>query len=332
MLLTTARGLIPYLSISSNDVTLSELVKIPFCNQIVPLSSPAPPVVPTTNTAFQTYNGCGLPPLNDYTYTGYQAPCTTTVNGHVETLYPIVPVSDSSSFWGSSYLNQVPTPTTQPTTTSPSTSVASSPTPTLNTAFATGLFAQALQCPSPVTPTPTCITVSGITTIFPSVSCAPASNPTTSSNNPAGTCHTSGYNTFSIAGTHSICCPSGWSTTPLGGGNTLDTALLFCFTSTAQAQGARKRQVSTETLAQASGSLVEIWGLAFTSAGVVAGDGTRSSSGVSGGGSGGVSTHSTRTGAAASASATKSSGARLSLWRWGVWGRWLLGCLCCMFL
>ena len=54
----------------------------------------------TTNVAFQTYNGCGLPLLPDYTYRGCQAPCVTTTNGQVETRYPILPASDSSSFFG----------------------------------------------------------------------------------------------------------------------------------------------------------------------------------------------------------------------------------------
>jgi hypothetical protein len=253
------------------------------------------PVSSTTNTAiFQTYNGCGLPPLPDYTYTGYQPPCTVTTDGHVETLYPIVPASDSSSFFGGAVL--VPATTTSQS--SMSTTISSSSL-SVNTAFATGVYAQALQCPTVITPSTTKITASGTTTVFSLVSCATASGSNLSS---GGVCHTSGYTTFSVSGASSVCCPDGWATTPLA-------SELFCFTSVGQAA---KRQASTETLTTGSNTLVAISGLAFTSAGIVtkeAATGTVSSSTTSG-------SHSTST---ASASTSKSGGVKLDLGFQGPW-------------
>ena len=107
---------------------------------------------PTTNTAYQSYRGCGLPPLPDFTYTGYQPPCTVTSFGQTRTIYPIVPAELSSSFFGTSYLASAP-PITSPGSTSTISSSLS-----VNTAFATGVFAQALQCPTPVTPSTTKLT------------------------------------------------------------------------------------------------------------------------------------------------------------------------------
>jgi hypothetical protein len=255
------------------------------------------PVSSTSNTAvYQTYNGCGLPPLPDYTYTGYQPPCTVTTNGHVETLYPIVPASDSSSFFGSA----IPVPAA--TTTSQSTTITSSSSPFVNTAFATGVYAQALQCPTVVTPSATKITASGTTTVFSLVGCATASG---SSVTGGGVCHTSGYTTFSVSGASSVCCPNGWATTPLA-------SELFCFTSVAQAA---KRQASTETLTTGSNTLVAISGLAFTSAGVVTKEataGTGSSSSSSG-------SHSTNTQSVASASTSKNAGVKSDMGLQGPW-------------
>ncbi|KAF4636123.1 hypothetical protein G7Y89_g1960 [Cudoniella acicularis] len=212
----------------------------------------------TSNTAAAwTYNGCGLPPLPDYTYTGYQPPCTTTVSEHVETLYPIVPATDSSSFYGN-----VPATTTQPSSTSPSTTSSTSSSPELssiNTAFATDIYAQALQCPSAITPSTTSIIASGTTTIFSLVNCittSPASITITNTNN-GGVCHTSGYTTFSVSGTSSVCCPDNWATTPLN-------SELFCYTFMGQEDAKRKRQLSSPSV-----SATRLWGLAFTSAGVV---------------------------------------------------------------
>jgi hypothetical protein len=220
----------------------------------------AGPSAISTKVGGQTYNGCGLPVLPDYTYTGYQHPCTTTTNGQVETLYPIVPASDSSSFFGVI----PPAPTITPLgSTSASISSASD-----NALFATGLYAQALQCPTPVTPSATRITVGDATTIFSLIDCKPSaastSNPNSGDN---GICHTSGYTTFSVSRASSVCCPGGWATMPLN-------SEIFCFTSMG-ALGAKRddlagRQVSTETLGfNSQMTLVEISGLAFTHAGVV---------------------------------------------------------------
>jgi hypothetical protein len=252
----------------------------------------------TTNTAFQTYNGCGLPPLPDYTDTGYQPPCTTTVNGQAETLYPIVPASDSSSFYG-----VAPSAPASPTST-----VISSSSPTINTAFATGVYAQALQCPTPVMPITTMFTSSGATTVFSLVGCATPSG--VSNNGNDGVCHTSGYTTFSVSGTSSVCCPNGWATTPLN-------SELFCFTSIGKdaKRAVEERQVSTETLS----------GLVFTSAGVVAAENlVETGSSSTGSGSHSINVTSTATSSAASASMTKSGGAKLDL---GLWSMGRMGAL-----
>lgn len=136
-------------------------------------SSVAPgPSASTSNTDFQTYNGCGLPPLPDYTYTGYQPPCTVTSNGRIETLYLIVPASDSSSFYGGA--TSVAAATTLATPYQSNSSISLSSTP-INTAFAPGIFAQALQCLTSVTPSTTKITSLGATTIFSLVNCGPTS-------------------------------------------------------------------------------------------------------------------------------------------------------------
>ena len=215
-------------------------------------TSSAGPFPAPINTAGATYNGCGLPPLPDYTYTGYQPPCTITTSGRVETIYPIVPASDSSLFFGSSPLGISPPTTasaTPPTTVDRSTAI--------NTAFATGVFAQALQCPTPVTPSTTQITSGDVTTIISLVACDPtpeASQPGVNSGN--GVCHTSGYITYSVSGTSSVCCPNGWATTPLN-------SELFCFTSMTVAGMKRAawehKRGLTETLT----------GIALTTAGVV---------------------------------------------------------------
>ncbi|KAG0645115.1 hypothetical protein D0Z07_9119 [Hyphodiscus hymeniophilus] len=226
--------------------------------------SPALPGPPATSyTAFQSYNGCGLPPLPDYTYTGYQAPCTTTSNGVVETLYPIVPFSDSSSFFSNSDLiSEMVTPSV---TISSGSTVISASSLSFNSAFATGVYAQALQCPSPVTPSTTKIVAGGATTILSLVGCDAV---TGSSSDGGGVCHISDYTTFPISGASSVCCPGGWATTPLNSD-------LFCFTSTGQAKKRgmiTERQVSTETLAESPSTLIEIQGLMFTRAGVVTGE------------------------------------------------------------
>ncbi|KAH7390402.1 hypothetical protein BKA64DRAFT_747495 [Cadophora sp. MPI-SDFR-AT-0126] len=252
----------------------------------------------TTNTAYQSYQGCGLVPLPDFTYTGYQPPCTVTSSGQTRTVYPIVPVELSSSFFGTSYLASA-----APITSHVSTSTVFS-SPSVNTAFATGVYAQALQCPTPVTPSTTKLTASGTTTIFSLVGCTSTASTT---NNGAGKCHPSGYSTFSVSGTTSVCCPGGWSTTPLN-------SELFCFTSMGQIErraALNDRQVSTQTLVANPNPLVEISGLAFTQAGIVtaATEGSESSSS-----SGSVSTGAppTATEPAASTSSKQSSGLALS--------------------
>jgi hypothetical protein len=267
----------------------------------------APPFSPvTTNTAYQPYNGCGLPPLPNYIYTGYQPPCTVTSDGHVETLYPIVPASDSSVFFGS-----VPPATTTSLLLTSSTvslpSFSSPPPPSINTAFATGVYAQALQCPTPVTPSATTLSARGTTTVFSLIACSATSSADTNSGGASGgVCHSSGYKTFSVSGaTTSVCCPDGWATTPL-----VD-AQLFCFTSMAQGQG------QGQGAAKRVEPLVTISGLAFTSAGVVTAEAAV--------GSGSLSTQSvaTATGLASSSSssATKSGGVELDfglLWMSGM--------------
>jgi hypothetical protein len=203
-------------------------------------TSSAPPVTPTTNTAYVPYNGCGLPPLDDYTYTGYQAPCTVTSSGRVETLYPNVPAS-ISALWS---LSQTPVTTSKTSTTPSTTSTIAAPTTSVNTAFATGVFAQDLQCPSPIIPSKTSIIFSGTTTVLSLVACSAAVTQSSSGSNSVGVCHTSGYKTFSVSGTSSVCCPSGWATTPLN-------SELFCFTSAVGPNSKRNlvhaRQVSAST-------------------------------------------------------------------------------------
>lgn len=254
----------------------------------------------STGTVAWTYNSCGLAPLPDYTYTGYQPPCTTTVDGKVETLYPLVPASDSSVFYPNIF--------TAAAATTPRTSSSGSNSPySINTAFATGVLAQELQCSYQVTPSATTIIVASVTTMLYLVDCATtAASPPTATN--GGVCHTSGYTTFSISGTSSVCCPNGWATTPLANSE------LYCFTEVSI--GVAKRQASTETLsAGVSNTMVEVQGLVFTRAGAVtkeAGTGTGKGTGSSGGGEG-----ATMTGASANQTSSKSSGERLgfSLWR-----------------
>lgn len=274
-----------------------------------------PGLLSSTNTAFQTYDGCGLPPLPDYTYTGYQPPCTVTTDGHLTTLYPVVPVSDTSSFYGSAA--SVPAPTTQPSMTSSTTSSSSTSTviysspPTINTAFASGFYAQALQCPSPIMPSATSITASGTTTIFSTVGCATVTASGSTSN--SGVCHTSGYTTFSVSGTSSVCCPNGWATTPLN-------SELFCFMS--MVQGA-KRGVVKERQASTSGTLVELTGLAFTSVGIVTRDvaaGTGSAYIMSASISTKVTFTATSPASATSATSSKSGGVMLNVGQWGMQG------------
>jgi hypothetical protein len=199
----------------------------------------APPA--TTNTAFQTYKGCGLPPIPDYTYTGYQPPCTATTNGVVQTIYPIVPVTDSSLFFGTSYLNTIPA---SPSSTSTPTSQAS-----INTSISTGVLAQELQCPTPFTPSPVTINHGGPTSILSVVSCALSG--ASASVATAGICHTSGYTTFSFTGTTSYCCPTQWDTSLLG------STEMYCVTTVPS--GVQRR--ATETFDN----------LIFTTAGLVTG-------------------------------------------------------------
>ena len=258
---------------------------------------------PTPNTAYQSYRGCGLPPLPDFTYTAYQPPCTVTSLGQTRTIYPIVPADLSSSFYGSSYLDPAP-PITSPSSTYTST-VSSSPS--VNTAFATGVYAQALQCPTPVTPSTTRLTASGTTTIFSLVGCTPTSSAASSG---AGTCHPSGYSTFSVTGTTSVCCPGGWSTTPLN-------SELFCYTSMAQIErrsDLNGRQVATETLVASPNPLVAISGLVFTSAGIVtdAAEASESPSSSSGSVQNSSPTTNTKLAASIATSTSKSSGISLA--------------------
>ncbi|KAG4438457.1 hypothetical protein IFR05_006067 [Cadophora sp. M221] len=261
------------------------------------------PPTATTNTAYQSYRGCGLVPLPDYTFTGYQAPCTVTSSGHTRTIYPIVPEGLSASFYGSSYL------VSAPSITSRSSPARSSFLPSIDTAFATDAYAQALQCPSPVTPSTTKLTASGITTIITVVGCPPTRNANTES---GGACHTSGYSTFSLSGTTSVCCPGGWATTPLN-------SELFCFTSMAQvAKRAEliKRQASTQTLVASPNPLVVISGLVFTSAGIVPAEVTGLGSTSSSSGTLATTGMPTATGSAASTLTMGSGGTALSPNAW----------------
>lgn len=98
-------------------------------------------------------------------------------------------------------------------------------------------------------------------------------------------------------------------------------AELFCFTEMAQAKrDVLERQVSTETLAQAPYTEVEIQGIAFTEAGVVTREAdvtwSTSTSGV-------ASSMPTAAGSVASASRAKSGGVKLDL-EIGGCGGWLL--------
>ena len=258
--------------------------------------------IPTTNTAFQTYNGCGLPPLPDYTYTSYQPPCTTTISGQPTILYPIVPAS-STSIWYT--LGKTLPPVTTP----------SSPAPTINTAFAGGAYAQALQCPTTVTTSTTRVTNSGTTTFISTIDCSTPFN-TVPSPTSGGMCHTSGYMTFSVSGTSSFCCPSAWSTSLLA------PEELFCYSTLMVTEGRKVggRQVSTEILAAGPGvsTMVGIEGVVFTTAGVVTGEkaGTTGISVASGIGTSSFgSSMGTGTGTAAGASASetkKSDGTQLT--------------------
>jgi hypothetical protein len=258
---------------------------------------PPGPTSSPTGAAAQTYNGCGLPPLPDYTYTGYQPPCTTTISGVVKTLYPIVPESDSSIFYPNLFITHPASPTS-PITAS---------LVTTNTAFGAGFLAQDLQCPTPITPIATKITVSSVTTIFSLISCNTATATAASDSKYAGVCHSSGFATFSVSGTRSVCCPLGWATTPL-------KTELYCFTSVGNVE---RRQVSTKTLGTGiSSTLVEIQGLVFTSAGVV--------------------TKEVMAGTAAGASAntggtsTKTSGAEI--WKMKSWGWRVVGVMTILYV
>lgn len=275
-------------SIGINPFLLSDTSAI-FVFEPSQVSSVSPASVPIGTPS---YNGCGLPPVPGYTYTGYQPPCTVTTNDQVKTLYPVVPASDSSSFFGSM----------APETTTP-TSIASP------ASIATDIYAQALQCPTPITPSPTTITASGATTIFSLVGCATAlaASPSISNSSNVGVCHTSGYTTFSVSGASSVCCPDGWATTPL-------TADLFCFMTIRGTRAELFGQVSTETVETSPNTVVEISGLAFTRAGVVVNEvaaGSTSTSVVD------SSTAITTTTTGAGASTTKKSGGgklRLRVW------------------
>ncbi|RFU27973.1 hypothetical protein B7463_g8349, partial [Scytalidium lignicola] len=278
-------------------------------------TSSVPPGPTPTNVAGPTYQGCGLPPLPDYTYTGYQPPCTITTSGRVETIYPIVPASLSSIFYGrSSHDSPAPGPATSARITTTSTS-------TINPAFATGVFAQALQCPNQVTPSETSITASGVTTIFSTVACNTAV-PTASVANSKGMCHASGYETFSVSGTSSVCCPDGWATTPLN-------SEMFCFISTETSDSNRRslfpRQVSAESSVSTTKTpVVKIFGLVFTSAGIVTKDvaaatGSPSTATAAGNSAGTI----TATGSTLSAATTTSGSAQLYLSFWEI--LWIAG-------
>jgi len=267
--------------------------------------SPAPS---TINTAFQTYRGCGLPPLPDYTYTGYQAPCTITTSGHVETIYPIVPASDSSSFFSGTYLASSTSASASITTSSSRAELFPTST-SINTAFATGVYAQALQCRTPVTPSPVRFMNQGTTTVLSFVDCTTASASTT---NRGGICHTSGYATFSVGGSSSVCCPSQWATSSL-------YAEVLCYTAVGGSGMVKGRQIDT-SFSQSSATTVSV--LVFTRAGVVTHDAmtetgsstTRSSL------TSAASTTVTGMGSASSASPTKNDSMKPGLGHWGVWG------------
>lgn len=259
-----------YLTIGVNPITQSDSTPIfTITSSQTSGLSPAPSST-ISGADIASYNGCGLPPVPYYTYTGYQPPCTTTVSGRVETLYPNVPASSSALFYGTSYLTAS---STASSTTASTVYPAASP---VNTAIASGPFAQALQCPAPVTPTPTTILAAGTYTVFATVGCptpsafpavfASVSSTTTAAD--VGVCRRSGYSTFlisaSIPATGSAaaaygCCPSAWSTTPLAGA-------MYCYT----ALPAAKREVQRREAAVGTTPAVTLSGLAFTRAGVVA--------------------------------------------------------------
>ncbi|KAH8601399.1 hypothetical protein B0O99DRAFT_648747 [Bisporella sp. PMI_857] len=127
-----------------------------------------------------------------------------------------------------------------------------------NTALASGIFAQALQCPNPVTPSTTKILSGGVTTIISLVACSTGVSAGNALNgNAQGVCHASGDTTFSVSRSYSVCCPNGWATTPL-------VKNLFCYT--AIAGGDVEKRAVTKTL---PGESVRIDGIAFARAGVV---------------------------------------------------------------
>jgi hypothetical protein len=274
---------------------------------VAPGSTPTP-----TGTAALTYNSCGLALLPDYTYTGYQPLCTTTADGKVETLYPLVPASDSSVFYPNIFIVAAAT--------APTSSSGPNSPHSINTAFATGVLAQELQCQYQVTPSATTIIVASMTTMLYLVDCSTtsASQPTATN---AGVCHTSGYTTFSVSGTSSVCCPNGWATAPLANSE------LYCFTEVST--GLAKRQASTETLsAGVSNTLAEVQGLVFTRAGVVmkeAEAGTGKGTGSSSDGEG-----ATMTGAIANQTSSKSSKRRLKFSIWRICGILLMVIFCCI--
>jgi hypothetical protein len=150
--------------------------------------SPASPLPSTSTTALPLYDGCGLPPLPDFTYTGYQPPCTVTISGRVETIFPIVPASDSSLFYGGGVSGTSPAGGPVPT----------APIAAESSLFASDIFAQALQCATPVTPTTTSFAVSSITTVISVVDCFTIESIHQPGANRNGVCHTSGYRVYNV--------------------------------------------------------------------------------------------------------------------------------------
>jgi hypothetical protein len=126
--------------------------------------------------------------LPDFTYTGYQPPCTVTTSGRVETIFPIVPASDSSLFYGGGVSGTTPADGSVPT----------APTAAESSLFASGIFAQALQCGTPVTPTTTSFAVSSITTVISVVDCFTIESIHQPGANRNGVCHTSGYRVYNV--------------------------------------------------------------------------------------------------------------------------------------
>lgn len=125
-----------------------------------------------------------------------------------------------------------------------------------------------------------------------------------------GVCHSSGYTTFSVSGTSSVCCPGGWATTSFG---SVETGL-YCFTSIA-GQNA-KREEERERQLKRDDATVTLSNLAFTTAGVVSEKSVTTSS------SSETPTRSsgTMTETGATASATKKSGGNemIQLGSWGM--------------